>query len=218
MMNVRVLLPLIALLVGCQDAKELIHDVSLAQTKWTRKEELKVAPPWRLGGVHSEKFVVAVDTQIASEARSSIRISNDSTEYGYVVVYRREDPDKFRNTVVEITASVRTELRGEMSWAGLLVRADSGGTMLDYDHMHHRKIRDSTEWKDYSVTVRVPSGAESVRFGVSQSGLGKTWMDNVRWVMLDTIDKASRVQYDVFAPPYNSDFEWYTSVAEPANE
>lgn len=176
-------------------------------TKADYVDDAKEMYPWKVGGVKAKHYSFQRDTSIKSEGLASARITNNTVVYGYGSICRYEDAEKFQNTRVRITAAVRTEIAQREGWAGLAGWSKVGRRVEDYQSMHDRKIRDTTDWTDYSITVDVPKDAWRLAFGVMLSGVGKVWIDNVRWELVDTLDKSERVLFGHFAKPYNSDFE-----------
>lgn len=80
---------------------------------------------------------------------------------------------------LRLTGWIRTENVSAGS-AGLWLRVDGGGRILQLDNMSQRGARGTTPWTRYVVELPVDSGATGVCFGVLHPGSGTAWFDSLR--------------------------------------
>lgn len=64
---------------------------------------------------------------------------------------------------------------------GLLMRIDgSNTTTLAFESMEKSKIEGTSDWKEYTIKLPYPSGAESIYVGGILSGKGTAWFDDFK--------------------------------------
>ncbi|MDO3627171.1 hypothetical protein [Mucilaginibacter sp. BT774] len=77
---------------------------------------------------------------------------------------------------IEVRAYMKLEnITGVM---GLMLRIDGKDSILAFDNMERKRIRGTINWRQYSVKLAIPEGAETVYVGGILSGTGKLWLDD----------------------------------------
>jgi C-terminal processing protease CtpA/Prc len=66
----------------------------------------------------------------------------------------------------------------EDGYAGLVLRIDGDGRMLQLDNMQKRGIRGTADWKKYSITLPLPANAEKIHAAAMLTGKGTAWFDS----------------------------------------
>jgi len=62
---------------------------------------------------------------------------------------------------------------------GLWMRQDINGSPVEFDNLSSRRLRGTTDWTEYSITLPLHAGARLI-FGVLLSGRGKVWADDLQ--------------------------------------
>ena len=83
---------------------------------------------------------------------------------------------------IRFSGYIRTENVTE-GYAGLWWRVDGPPgengrpTMLGFDNMQSRGVKDTTDWKQYTIEMPVPPNATNINFGGLFNGHGNAWFD-----------------------------------------
>jgi C-terminal processing protease CtpA/Prc len=86
--------------------------------------------------------------------------------------------DNYRGKRVRFSAYVKTHDVGARPGAGLWMRVDGDGGMLQFDNMQSRSITGTTDWKLVSVVLDVPNNATGIAFGLLLAASGEAWIDD----------------------------------------
>jgi C-terminal processing protease CtpA/Prc len=84
----------------------------------------------------------------------------------------------FSGTTIELRGYLRTE--DVSDFVGLWMREDGETPALAFDNMQDRKLRGTTAWTEYTISLPVHSEARKLFFGVLLSGTGKAWADDLQ--------------------------------------
>ncbi len=57
--------------------------------------------------------------------------------------------------------------------------------MGTFDNMSNRPILGDTGWQQYALVVDVPEESTSMNFGLFLIGIGKMWLDEVKFEIVD---------------------------------
>ena len=124
---------------------------------------------------------VAVDEEIAAHGARSLRISG--SERGDRVSLRIPPPEVAGNRM-RISVRVKTEqLRGS---TGLWLRIDGARGRLYIDRMRAEGASGTTDWTRYTFEAPVFPAASELELGVTASGAGTAWFDDVAIDGFDT--------------------------------
>lgn len=115
--------------------------------------------------------------------------------------------DEYRGMRVRLSGWLKTEDVGE---ASLWMRVDDERMlMLAFDNMSDRKIRGSSDWREQQIVLNIPKNSAGIFFGVSLTGVGMVWVDDIR---IDVVDKGTKstnmseaVRANRGAPQYATD-------------
>jgi C-terminal processing protease CtpA/Prc len=124
-------------------------------------------------------FRIGEDRTIVHGGTASGHVTaRSATPTGFGAFNQMIRPDNYRGKRVRFSAYVRTRGVSGGSGAGLWMRVDGDGGMLQFDNMGSRTIRGTTDWKLVSVVLDVPSNATGIVFGLLLSGPGEAWIDD----------------------------------------
>jgi C-terminal processing protease CtpA/Prc len=84
-------------------------------------------------------------------------------------------------------AGKEIELRGSLKYqdvadgyAGLFLRVDGNGGVLQFDNMRDRGLTGSADWTQQSIKLPLPEGAATIYVGALLTGKGKMWVDDLQ--------------------------------------
>ena len=145
-----------------------------------RKKSAQTLPSgWDAGG---EGYVVAVDSLVAYEGASSLRVRR-AGEGRFAVAMQVLTVDELRGRTVRLSGFIRTE-DVEGGYAGLWLRVEGPGGVLAFDNMMDRGAKGSSAWTSFSIVRPVDDAAERVVLGTIMTGAGTAWFDGLT---LDTL-------------------------------
>nr|SPS06537.1 exported protein of unknown function [Candidatus Nitrotoga fabula] len=129
------------------------------------------------GSGHAYTFVP--DPENALSAPSSARIRRHGTEP--FALLRQSIPvhPSWHNRTVRLSGSLRGE---EISGPGgaLTLRVEDGvGQILDWNFMANDRVKDTRDWKQYSIELKIPPSAYSLFVGIMLEGGGTLWADDL---------------------------------------
>lgn len=96
---------------------------------------------------------------------------------GYIYQQYQVSPREF--TRYKITASVKTGTPDSTAAFDLYSYTKEGERWLQYK-FHKESFSEAKDWQDYSTEIWLSPNADSFRIGISLSGKGEIWVDNVQ--------------------------------------
>lgn len=131
-------------------------------------------------GDKSYEFVT--DAAVRRGGSRSFRIRNIGPE-PYGAVHQAVPIGQMRGRTVRLTGWMRTEgASGE--GAMLTLRALIGGAIAAHKFMDDPPLTGTRDWQQYSITLAVPTYADTLDFGAMLVGKGTLWFDDVSLVVL----------------------------------
>jgi len=117
------------------------------------------------------------DDSIKRDGTNSIRIQNETTETeGKFAPVTFSLLANFSAKKITLKGFIKTE-NVNNGYAGLWLRADAGNNMADFGNLGAAAPKGSTDWKNYSVTVKMDKDVTKLVFGGLLAGGGKAWFD-----------------------------------------
>ncbi|MCF0074744.1 S41 family peptidase [Dyadobacter sp. CY261] len=135
----------------------------------------KIPRPWMEWG---KGYLLSADTTEKHHGKASLRIKSpevtENIQFGCVA-----------NAIPAAYSGKEIELRGylkftgvDKGWVGLMMRIDGPSGALQLNNMQAENIRGTEDWKQYSIKLPYPSGAEKIYIGALLAGSGTLWADN----------------------------------------
>jgi hypothetical protein len=84
----------------------------------------------------------------------------------------------FPGKKIELRGFIRTEKVS--GWAGLWMREDKRGNSVEFINMYGRQPSGTTDWREYSVVLRISPVADQLFIGAQVGGSGKAWFSGLR--------------------------------------
>ncbi|MGC1421044.1 MAG: S41 family peptidase [Terracidiphilus sp.] len=134
------------------------------------------------GWFASPKATVNVDDQVVHSGRWSVRFDRNSASEGGFSVITRSIPVDFAGENVELHGYFRA--KDVAGYAGLWMREDGEGQMLQLENMASQHVDGTREWAEYTIKLPLDAKAHQLFFGVLLAGTGTLWADDLR-LMVD---------------------------------
>jgi hypothetical protein len=139
--------------------------------------------PWVVTGPAANKFVAGVDQ--ADGVRGAKFLRNASGDPNlWAALAQGISAQNYRGQRVRFSARVRTE--DVSNWAGLWMRVDRANKPVAFYNSVDKPIRGTTDWQKRSVVLDVATDADTIVFGVIDSGKGQVWIDSLAFEQVGT--------------------------------
>ncbi|MGB7760523.1 MAG: S41 family peptidase [Bryobacteraceae bacterium] len=129
---------------------------------------------------------VFLDDKIVHGGHWSARIERQPGTANVFSTITKSLPMDFAGTAIELRGFVRTEAVSD--FVALWIREDgesNPGLAFDSLQMRQQKIKGTTDWSEYSVSVQVQPDARQLFIGFLLAGTGKAWVDDMRLLVDD---------------------------------
>jgi len=106
--------------------------------------------------------------------------SNQESVKGWGTIMKNISSKPFKGKKIKFTASVKTEdIKG---WVGLWMRVADTKTneIYAYENMVSHAIKNTQDWRDYSIVLDVAPESDIVSYGVLLNEAGKVWMKDTK--------------------------------------
>ena len=135
---------------------------------------------WLLAGSCPAEYEAGMDKKVThSGSASGFLASKVSKASGFGTLMQEMKVGAYRGKRLRMTAYVKSE--NVQDWAGLWMRVDGDGKVLEFDNMQKRPIKGTSDWKRFAVVLDVPDQATGVSFGILVAGLGRVWVDDFQF-------------------------------------
>lgn len=117
------------------------------------------------------------DDVVVHSGHGAARLERSSDSPREFSTITKRLPVDFDGEWIELRGYLRTD--GVSEFAGLWLRQDGPGGVLQFDNMRDRGVRGTTEWTEYAVRLPLDQEARELYFGVLLVGTGKAWTDDL---------------------------------------
>jgi hypothetical protein len=162
---------------------------------------------WFKAGSNPDGYETRLDTSIFNTGVSSAIIeSKEKKTKGFGTLMQSCSAKNYLGKRVTLSGYIKTE--NVKKWAGLWFRVDGENKkrVLSFENMQKRKIKGTTDWTKYEITLDVPKNALSLNFGTLIVGSGKVWFDDISFEVISDLKRKDLVKPKTLAPS-NLDFE-----------
>jgi C-terminal processing protease CtpA/Prc len=145
------------------------------------------------GWIKWGSYDLVKDTQILHSGKQSVLINSGESGNSFgSIAYKI--PAKYKGKSISLEGYMKIE-NVENGSAGLIMRIDKDGQVLEFNNMSSQKIQGTVDWKKYSITLRYHENADFIYVGGILLGKGKAWYDKFT-VKIDgkEIQKLSEVE------------------------
>jgi hypothetical protein len=162
---------------------------------------------WFLAGSHPDQYSVGVDHAIFHSGKGSAYLeAKRAGADGFGTLMQTINAAEFLGQRVRMSGYLKTA--GIEQWAGMWMRIDSPDKKpLGFDNMQGRPLKGSTDWTRCEIVLDVPKNSVDVAFGVLLSGVGRVWIDDIKFEVVDLSVPTTGTGEAAKAKPTNLDFE-----------
>ncbi len=140
-----------------------------------------IRPPqgWLVAGNNPGNYGMRSDLEVRHKGSASGYIKSVSSQpQGFGTMMQKIKADDYRGKRVRLVGYVKGENIAQ--YAGLWLRVDGPGYILNFDNMENRPIKGTTDWKKYEVVLDVPEESIAIAFGILLGGEGQAWVDDLQ--------------------------------------
>lgn len=178
MKNIKISLICLALIV--------LHSFTYAQSKYNLDfdnfdSENKVMPEgWFKWGPYENLNGENVFGEKLDSENSTGKVVSDDKDKFACITYRL--PVNFVGDTIRLTG--RMKYQNVKGYVGFLMRIDGANkTGLAFESMQKLKIKGTNDWKEYSIQIPFPIGADKIYVGGILGGKGTAWFDDFKITM-----------------------------------
>ena len=127
----------------------------------------------------AESYDFALDSGQKRSGTQSIRIKKIGPE-PYGTMLQILDGRPYAGKTVKLSGWIRTDAipEGRNTGAGLVLMALKGGSFLAHEFMKKQRVRGTTDWKLYSIELKLPPATTRLELGAILEGPGTMWADD----------------------------------------
>lgn len=169
------------------------------------REEKTLPKDWfKWGTPNFEITSDATEKQHGATAIKVVSKSEDGKGFGCPAY---KIPAQYEGKKIKLTGYFKMKNVTD-GYVGLLMRVDGDGGSLAFDNMQGKNINGTSDWKQYTIELDYPAGAETIYVGGILSGKGTAWFDNFD-VMIDgkSITKLKPVEPKLFPAQLDDEFD-----------
>jgi len=154
------------------------------------KEDSKKSYPtgWFLSGSDPQNFRIGIDDQDAQHGQKSgyIECILEYTD-GFGTLMQFCDGKNYAGERVKMTGYVQS-LGDDNTLSLMWVRVDDYDKQVtaDFDNMSDRPITGTKLWAKYEIVFDVPESSCVINYGLVLTFVGKAWIDNVSFEIVDS--------------------------------
>ncbi|MEN8006868.1 MAG: S41 family peptidase [Candidatus Krumholzibacteriota bacterium] len=127
------------------------------------------------------RATIHVDTTVVHGGDFAVRLERNAQSENSFTTITKTIPLDFTGKWIELRGFLRTE--GVTGFAGLWMREDGPGGMVQFDNMQGKNLKGTTEWTEYAIRLKLDSKATDLFFGVLVSGEGSAWADDLELIV-----------------------------------
>ncbi len=115
------------------------------------------------------------DTQTFFSGKQAVLINsgNSAGTFGSIAY---KIPAKYKGKSITLEGYMKIE-NVQSGAAGLIMRIDKNGQVLEFNNMSNQKIQGTLDWTKYSITLKYHENADFIYVGGILLGKGKAWYD-----------------------------------------
>jgi hypothetical protein len=123
-------------------------------------------------------------TMETKDGVNMVKYTSSEAPKGFGTYMNWRTPGEFAGKRLKMTAMIRTE--NVEDWAGMWCRVDGEkkNEVLDFDNMHDRPIKGTTDWKQYEIITNVPKHANGIAYGVMVNGKGAAYFKDINFEVI----------------------------------
>lgn len=137
----------------------------------TQTDKNELADGWHKWG----DYELSIENLSHSGQRAGVITSDESGSSFGSIAYKI--PAHYKGKSIQLKGFMKTQ-DVEEGFAGLLLRIDANGEVLAFDNMVRQKIKGTTDWQEYNITLDYTEEADNIFVAGILVGKGKVWFDD----------------------------------------
>jgi len=159
--------------------------ISLKNSSFNPDKQGKMSAWTTIEHASGNSYTFVADPDNALSAPSSARIRRHGSEPFGLLQQSVIIHPTWHNKIARLSGSLRSE---NINGAGgaLVLRADDGsGKILAWNFMQNARVKGTQDWKRYTIELKIPPTAYSLKVGVMLEDGGTLWADNLAVELID---------------------------------
>ena len=148
---------------------------------------------------------IVIDDKVFHGGKYSARIERTASSSSTFSTLTTGIPLDFLGKTIEWRGFLKTENVSDA--VAIWLREDGDTPNLAFATTQTLGVKGTTDWKEYSITLPVATGAKQLAFGVLLIGTGKVWADDLR-LLVDGRPVAEGPPLETLPPVFASDREF----------
>ncbi|PSL34231.1 S41 family peptidase [Dyadobacter jiangsuensis] len=169
----------------------------------------KLPAPWMEWG---KGYKFSPDTTEKYQGKASLRIQSpevmDNIQFGSAA---NPLPADYSGKEIELRGYMKFRDVGK-GFAGLMMRIDGKSGMLQFNNMQGENLRGTQDWKQYSIKLPYPSGADKIYIGALLVGPGTLWVDQFE-LLIDGKPFTEAPPKKIYAAELDKEFDGGSKLA-----
>jgi len=134
----------------------------------------------------AESYDFALDSGQKHSGTQSMRIKKIGPE-PYGTISQILDGTRYAGKTVRLSGWIRTDAvpEGRNTGAGLVLLAMRGSSFVAHELMKKTRVRGTTEWKRYTIELKLPPATTRLELGATLEGAGTVWVDDFELEVVD---------------------------------
>jgi hypothetical protein len=134
----------------------------------------------------AESYDFVLDSGQKHAGTQSMRIKKIGPE-PYGTISQILDGARYAGKTVRLSGWIRTDAipDGRNTGAGLVLLAMRGSSFVAHELMKKARVRGTTEWKRYTIELKVPPSTTRLELGATLEGAGTLWVDDFELEIID---------------------------------
>ncbi|HEY8243754.1 MAG: hypothetical protein ACHQJ7_10780 [Vicinamibacteria bacterium] len=127
----------------------------------------------------AESYDFVLDSGQKHSGTQSMRIKRIGPE-PYGTIQQILDGTRYAGKTVRLSGWIRTDAvpDGRNTGAGLILSALRGSSFIAHEHMKKTRVRGTTDWKRYTIELKLPPATTRLELGATLEGAGTVWVDD----------------------------------------
>ena len=173
------------------------------------KNNNSIPKGWFPAGSNPSEYEMGIDTSTFQNGHSCAYIkSKNPKENEFGTLMQTIDAKNYLGKRLQLSGYIKSkDIKG---WSGMWMRIDGKeNQQLGFDNMQDRAIKGTTDWKEYTIVLDIPTNSKSINYGVLLGGQGEVWFDNFQLKEVDQNVNVTNMMKENKLPakPINLNFE-----------
>jgi len=151
--------------------------ITLLLLSWAALATAKdgVVPGWFEAGTDPDEYEVGLAETDQGKVAYVRSLDPKPDTFGNLM--QTFDAGQYRGKRVRLQAKVRA--MDVKNWAGMWLRVDANNKPVAFDNMQDRPLQGTCGWRECTIVLDVPAGADTINMGLLLAGKGRVEWDDI---------------------------------------